>query len=207
MLEPVSGDGTGDLYWKAACPLAFRASAPDILISLIAGYESCVYKCSSTLLDLPLFLAYTATLDITASTVDYLFCKHLYVKWKVVVSLSSWKTSSVLLILGLATDSCLILGIVYQFGESGSHCSTLSLKTQVLIFSIFSPTGYHICFVSSPWNVLSCLCLVTVDIQQLREPVMDAPKYRPATAFVLPPLRFAFFDLCGLCLRPGVSKY
>lgn len=77
----------GDMYWKAACPLACRASAPDILISLIAGYESCIYKCSSTLLDLSLFLAYTAALDITASTVDYLFCKHLYVKWKVVISL------------------------------------------------------------------------------------------------------------------------
>lgn len=44
VLEPVSGDGTGDMHWKAACPLARPASAPDILISLITGYKSCIYK-------------------------------------------------------------------------------------------------------------------------------------------------------------------
>lgn len=155
MLEPVSGDGTGDLYWKAACPLAFRASAPDILISLIAGYESCVYKCSSTLLDLSLFLAYTATLDITASTVDFLFCKHLYVKWKVVVSLSSWKTSSVLLILGLATDSCLILGIVYQFGELGRRpMSLFNIKFEDSSLNILHLFAYR---------VPHLLCLVSLE--------------------------------------------
>lgn len=81
--KPVSGDGTkGHVTGKPACPLACQASAPDTLISLITGYRLCIYKCSSTLLDLSIFLADTAALDITASVVDYLFCKYLYVKWK-----------------------------------------------------------------------------------------------------------------------------